>query len=131
MSYIIEHTGVTVTDLNHSIEWYKHYLGCEEVKRFSKPELGVKEGALIKLGESYLELIEPEHPRPAILNNVSLEILLQKKGINHLAIAVDDIKSVYNSYKLGYVELVTALIDERMFFCRDPDGTLLEIRQKK
>ena len=48
---------------------------------------------------------------------------------NHFSIKVDDIKTLYNEFKNKKIDVVTELMDNRLFFCKDPDGSLIEVKQ--
>lgn len=130
----IEHFGISVRDMEKSVQWYKDNFGFEEIRRFDKPDLAVK-GVTLKLGDSFLELLQPHYPvnqeeKPTSREN-SLKKLLQKTGSSHLALTVDDISSVYRKLKENKVKLITELLESRYFFCQDPDNILIEVRQKK
>ncbi len=132
--YQIEHPGITVTNLDRSIEWYKTNFGFEEIRRFSKSSFGII-GATIKLGNYFFEILQPysilcEHPSSIKHNNGTLETLLHKIGANHIALNIDDIESSYNILKENNVEFVSELLDSKYFFCIDPDGILIEVRQR-
>ena len=132
--YQIEHPGITVTNLDRSIEWYKTNFGFEEIRRFSKSYFGII-GATIKLGNSFFEILQPystlsEQPSSIKRKKVTLETLLQKIGANHIALNIDDIESSYNILKENNVEFVTELLDSKYFFCTDPDDILTEVRQR-
>ena len=38
----IEHVGLTVSDLDRAVDWYRTNFGFEETRRFDKPELEIK-----------------------------------------------------------------------------------------
>ncbi|HDY89878.1 MAG TPA: VOC family protein [bacterium] len=90
----------------------------------------------MKLGNSFFEILQPystlgDQPSSIKLKKETLETLLQKIGANHIALNVDDIESSYNKLKENNVEFVTELLDSKYFFCTDPDGILIEVRQRK
>ncbi len=126
----IEHFGISVRDIEKSIKWYKENFGFELARKFDKPDLEIT-GATIKLGDIILEILQPYSPKTFTAKDNSLITLLQKLGANHFALSVGDITSVYQKLKRNKVKFVTELIDNKMFFCRDPDDTLIEIRQMK
>lgn len=45
----MEHFGISVTDIEESIRWYRDVFGFEVVKQFEKPDLQIK-GAVMKKG---------------------------------------------------------------------------------
>jgi len=128
--YQLEHVGVTVTDIDKAIDWYKTNLGFEVTRRFDKPDLKLQ-GATMTLGDDYLELLQPYTPEPKKESPGSLVSSLHKIGVNHLALNVDNISIAYSRLKANNVEFVGELTEGRYFFCRDPNGVLIEVRQRK
>ena len=128
--YSIEHPGITVSNLENSISFYKNNFGFEEIKRADKPDLEVKL-ATLELNGSSLELLQPYKTRIEIdlRKKDSLKEILQKIPLFHLAIKVDNLNSVYKKLKENNVELITEF-NEKFFFCKDLDGYLIEVRQK-
>ena len=124
----IAHFGICVHDLDRSVTWYRDILGFEEVKRFEKPEFEVK-AAVVKLGNVSLEILQPDKPQTAPESGNDLAARLRRIGANHFAVNVDDVKSLYHTLKAKKADLATGLIDLRFFFCTDPDGSLIEVRQ--
>jgi catechol 2,3-dioxygenase-like lactoylglutathione lyase family enzyme len=130
MKYEPDHTGIIVSDVYKSSQWYINNLGFKEIKKFYKEQLRIK-GATLQLNDFYLELIEPTTKHYPKKNFSPLDRLLEKIGTSHIAFSTEDVNLAYNNLKEDKVEMVTALIENRFFFCRDPDQNLLEIRQKK
>lgn len=130
MEYSIAHLGLTVSNLENSISFYKNNFGFEEIKRADKPDLELK-SVLLKLKDSRLELLQPDKPRIKIdlRKKDSLREILQKIPLSHLTIKVNDLNSFYKKLKENNVELVTEF-NEKYFFCKDLDGYLIEARQK-
>lgn len=134
--YQLEHLGITVSNLNRSIRWYHDNFGFQKVKEFDKPSLRL-EGALMTLGSFSLEILRPypaqqatPQPNQETSQKATLDDLLKKPGANHLALSVPDINRAYNQLEQNQVQFATGILDLRYFFCLDPDGTLLEIRQR-
>ena len=129
-SFEIAHMGISVSQLDRAVKWYGDYFGFKEVKRFERTEFAVK-GALLQLGTGFLELLAPKSPAPNFNIGKPLYIMLQKVGANHMALQVDDIQACYDDFKkCNSVGMVTGLVDGRLFFCTDPDGTVIEVKQK-
>ncbi len=128
--YGFEHFGISVTSLDRSVTWYETNFGFTLVKEFEKEEFCIK-GASLQLGNDFLEVLEPYSPDAAAGSGTDLVTQLQRTGANHLALQVDDVKAAFEELSRNGVPLVTDLIDNRYFFCLDPDETLIEVRQKK
>jgi len=123
----IIHIGICVSDLDRSVNWYSKWFGFREVKRFEKAEFEIQ-GALISLGEQSIEILAPQRPIEKDSSGSGIVETLRPMGINHIAINVADIEILYAKFREAGVMLITDLIGGRFFFCKDPDGTVLEIR---
>ena len=122
-----QHTGISVTDIDRTLAWYATHFGFKETKRFVKPELEIQ-GAVMAIGNAVLEILQPYSPTPAQQGCHTLAQHLRKLGANHIAIGVSDITGCFEKFKADNVDLVSEIIDGRFFFCKDPDGTLIEVR---
>jgi methylmalonyl-CoA/ethylmalonyl-CoA epimerase len=125
----LAHIAISTADLEKAIQWYKEFFGFEEQRRFEKAEYEIK-GATLACGDATLELLMPyklsENPkRPSTLAEA-----LRTQGLNHISLNVDDIETCFHNMKDEGECLVTEIVGGRFFFCCDPDGTLIEVRQK-
>ncbi len=127
---VIEHAGITVTDLERAVRWYGGYFGAEEERRFEKVDFEIK-AATLRMGDSRLEIFQPFHPLPAPCPGKWPAEFFRPLGVHHLAIAVADVGALFERMKADRVEVLTDLVEGRFFFCRDPFGTRLEVRQRK
>jgi catechol 2,3-dioxygenase-like lactoylglutathione lyase family enzyme len=128
LEYNIAHFGIKVSNLENSIDFYKNNFGFEEIKKSDKPDLELKLASL-QLEGSYLELIQPYYPKMRVVfrSGLSVKELLQK-STSHIALNVNDLSSAYKKLKENNAELTE--FNEKFFFCLDPDGFLIEIRQR-
>lgn len=82
----IEHIGIAVKDLTHSIDIYQKILDtdCYKTEMVASENVNT---AFLKVGENKIELLESTSENSAIAK------FLEKKGegIHHIAFAVDDI----------------------------------------
>ncbi len=122
------HVGLSVENLDRAVAWYREVFGFTEVKRFAKDAFEIQ-GAVLEREGAVLELLEPGVPEAAARGAGDLVKALRPCGVNHFALAVQDVKSLYAALSSRGVDLVTDLIDDRFFFCRDPDGSLIEVKQ--
>jgi len=125
-----EHTSISVTDINKTIEWYKINFEFELIREFEKPDLEVK-GAVLKLGDFILEVLQSYSPEAHIPAGNSLISHFRQIGVNHIAVSVSNINEIYQKFKNNKIELVGELIGNKTFFCKDPDGILIEVRERK
>ncbi|MFQ6130510.1 MAG: VOC family protein [Armatimonadota bacterium] len=130
--YRLEHAAISVSDLDRAIDWYGKAFGFREVAKSDKPALKVRV-ALLRLGESMLEVFQPYKPEPMPEAESALDSSLQRLGTKHMAIAVRDIAAAYDHLKAQGVDFDTDIVEgstSRFFFCRDPDGILIEVIQR-
>jgi len=140
----LRHTGITTNDMQKSLELYRDVFGLEVVwneieqspfidrlsgmtgVKVHTVKLKDEKGAMIELLH-YLS-----HPDEHRLDNETN--MINKVGCSHIAITVDDIQEMY--LKLTNMGLSFNNKPERhpdinvpatVAFCRDYDGTLIEI----
>jgi catechol 2,3-dioxygenase-like lactoylglutathione lyase family enzyme len=139
----VHHTGIIVSNLERSIDFYHGILGLEFANEpspvFDDPELGPKVGVpgaalrqvTLKAGDDQVELLEYTAPPSPIDEPVAQNAL----GAHHVGFRVDDIEAKVRELQLKGVEFlgeVTA-VDEgvlagwRWAYLRDPDGITLEL----
>ena len=123
------HSGISVTDLRRSIDWYGRHFGFQVVREFEKEALEVK-AAVLELGGFTLEVLAPFEPDVRKKTKGPLSHHLRSTGTNHLALLADDVADCFEQFQQEGIEIVYPLLDGRIFFCKDPDGTLIEIKQK-
>ncbi len=129
------HTGVTVSDLETSIDFYTDLLGCTVEGRFSVEGSAFErvvdaDGvsgtfAHLRSGNARIELVEYE---PA--DGRRTPGSLPQPGATHLAFAVDDIDRTHAELPEDVETLSDPETTEsgtRLVFLRDPDGTLIEL----
>jgi len=139
--YSLRHIGITVTDMEKSLELYQNYFGFEVV--WDQIESGPFINNLsniedikvrtVKMKDKFggmLELLHYySHPEE---NTENLKNKIIKIGCSHLAITVDDIDNVYKELaaiglKFNCRPQLSPDGGAKVCFCRDHDGTLIEI----
>ena|ERR1043166_4857031 len=141
----VDSIGLTVSDLDRSVEFYSKVLSFEKVREaeFDGPEYEHLEGvfglrmriARMRLGDEFIELTEYLAPkgRPAPADARSNDLWFQ-----HVAIIVSDMDRAYKWLRVNKVQHVSSgpkrLPDWnknaggiQAFYFRDPDGHPLEI----
>lgn len=81
----IDHVAVAVHDLEAAIGWYRRAFGAEVVHR-ERVELDGVEEAMIRAGESYIQLLTPTRPD----STVARFLEQRGEGLHHVAYRVDD-----------------------------------------
>jgi len=97
-----------------------------------KPALGVR-AALLQLGANLLEVFEPYDSLPLPDGEDALESSLRRLGTKHMAITVPDIDQARAHLESVGAEFDTEVVTgstSRFFFCKDPDGILIEVIQR-
>ena len=129
------HVGITVTDLDRAVEFYRDVLGLDVLDRFSVSgeafATGVDvEGATgrfahLDAGDARVELVEYE---PEGEDRTGGE--LNQPGTKHLGLSVDDLDAVYDELPEDVETLSEPQTTESgasILFVRDPEGTLVEL----
>ena len=135
----IRHTGIVVTDMDRSVEFYRDLLGLKTAIDFTEEgefidtilgmvgvrlrmvKLAAPEGGMIELLQ-YLS-----HPETRVPDARICQI-----GPTHVAFTVDDVEETYRQWSERGIPFVSPpqLAPDgkaKLAFCRDPDGTFLEI----
>lgn len=134
----VDHVGITVSDLNRAIDFYKNVLGLEVGERWefeSDATLGSsmrlpRKVAFIKVDDSRLELLdhaERTKARPEGLPGTTV-------GIHHIAFAVDGIHDYASALQKKGIRFNTGPVDIKdltVAFLEDPDGNMLELCETK
>jgi methylmalonyl-CoA/ethylmalonyl-CoA epimerase len=100
----IDHIGVAVENLEHSLNIFKNMLGMKCTGEEVVEEQDVKV-AFLPVGESEIELLESTSPD----GNIAKYIQKKGEGIHHIAFEVDDLEAKLEELK----EKGVRLIDEK------------------
>ncbi len=141
----IFHTGITVSDLDRSLPFYRDMLGLELITGptdvFEGDELskgvGVEEAklrlAIFKVGEGSLELLEYQNPKSSVDKPMPPNTI----GAMHVAFRVEDVQAKMKEFEERGVKFLSPLnvVDEgplegwKWIYFKDPDGITLELVQ--
>jgi methylmalonyl-CoA/ethylmalonyl-CoA epimerase len=100
----IDHVGIAVEDIDTALPVYRDSLGLPVVHRETVAEQGV-DAALLDVGESHVELLQPLTTESAIGKFISQ----RGPGLHHVAFRVGDIDRTLSELKAAGMRL----IDER------------------
>ena len=88
----IDHIAIAVTDLEAAIDYYKRACGAEVDHRGIVESDGVEE-ALLKVAESYIQLLTPTRPD----SPVAKAIEKRGEGLHHIGYRVADCGAALNA----------------------------------
>ena len=136
------HVGISVSNIEHSIEFYREMLGMEQLcevfpfggEQFSEIlDLPDVAGRMCMIGKDnlQLELFEFTNPEPTRKNP---EYPVSDHGYSHFGVEVDDIHATYEKLLAAGVRIHSPVMTfvgggMRAAYCRDPDGNVFELLQ--
>jgi methylmalonyl-CoA epimerase len=100
----IDHIGIAVKSLSDAIKVYEEAMGLKVTGYDQVDDQGVRV-AMLNIGESRIELLEPTGPDSPI------EKFMTKRGegIHHIAVQVDNIEQTLERLKAAGVRLVDSV----------------------
>tara|TARA_R110000824_G_scaffold400828_1_gene609471 strand:+ start:4772 stop:5200 length:429 start_codon:yes stop_codon:yes gene_type:complete len=134
----IRHTGIVVTNIDNSIEFYNQYFGFEVKKDMlergdyidnfcAMEDVSVRTVKMALENGNMIELLDfVSHPED------NLDKKINQIGCTHIALTVDNLDLLYDRMKTDGVHFnctPQASPDgmAKATFCRDPDGTFIEL----
>ena len=137
----MNHVGLSVTDMQRSLQFYRDYLGMEELMSLDISDdrigrvIGI-EGAKckivhLKLDQTILELFEYKNPRGEKFASKMRQCDI---GFSHIGFEVNDIHRHIEELKQMGVEMLGETVEFRpgvwVAYFRGPDGEVVEFRQQ-
>jgi len=100
----IDHIGIAVRSLADAVKVYENTIGLKVSSYETVEDQGVKL-AMIPLGDSRIELLEPLHA------NSPVEKFMAKRGegLHHIAVSVDNIEEALARFKTAGARLIDAV----------------------
>lgn len=129
-SLSLHHGGLSVSNLEQSLEFYKRVLGFELDTKITTSD-GSMTIVHMKRGQDYLELFC--HQSPQALPDFAKDVKTDFKviGTKHVAFSTNDPEGVHLFLQEQGVEGLSPIHDNnphyKYFFFKDPDGIILEI----
>ncbi len=97
----IDHVAVAVRDLDAAVAWHVDVFGMEVVHRERVEHDGVEE-ALLRVADSYLQLLTPTRPDSPVARFLDR----RGEGLHHVAYRVDDCAAALDSEKRAGARVV-------------------------
>ena len=140
----VQHTGLTVSNLERSVDFYVRILGCKVIMTQEKtggylaaivgyPNASLKMAHLSDpAGHHVIELFEYMVPEM-----VKTELEPRRIGNAHLCFLVSDLDAIYNAIKNEGITFISGPVDVDTgvnaggvgLYLRDPDGITMELFQ--
>ena len=126
------HVGLSVSDVDASIQWYRDNLGFELTGRERVEHLGA-EIATVKNGDFMLELFHYPGSVPLPPERRHPDTDIRAQGTKHLCLCTDDLESLVARLRANGVEIVIGpgtMGEYTFYYIRDNDGILIELMEK-
>jgi len=126
------HVGISVSDMERSLKWYKEVLGFGELlKDDYVPPLGARICFIRGCGGYEIELFQYDNPKAIPSDRLVPNTDLQTIGTKHAAFETDDMPALKAHFVACGVDIAheVTMDGEAVMFVRDPDGVLLEFIQ--
>jgi catechol 2,3-dioxygenase-like lactoylglutathione lyase family enzyme len=125
----IQHIGITCNDIRKSAEFYEQYFKLKKIKEFEVAKdvieviFGIKSKAQVIYLQAQDQIIELFYFIDQKINN-------QMGSISHFALSVGNREKVFNTIKQSGVGVILAIKPDggKVYFVKDPDGILIELK---
>ncbi len=127
------HTGISVYNMQESLEWYKKNLGFEIVKEDGYvPPLKATIVFIEKDGYQ-IELFQYDEPKQIPEDRLTPNTDLQTVGTKHVAFATDNMDELKAGFVANGVDIAheVRMDGEAVMFVRDCNGVLIEFIEQK
>ncbi len=143
MIHGIDHTALSVPDMDKALDFYSGVLGFEVLMNFAWPSgakplddlVGLEDSAskvaILKLGDTKLEIFQYQNP---VGQAQDPDRPVSDHGIIHICLAVSEIADEYARLSDAGVRFNSPPIDmgaETCVYGRDPFGNVLELIERK
>lgn len=124
------HVGISVYNMEESLEWYKKNLGFELIQDFYAPPLGARICFVEKDGFQ-LELFQYDNPKKMPEDRLMPNTDLQTVGTKHMAIKTDNMEALKSRFVENGVDIAheVSMQGDKVMFVRDNSGAIIEFIQ--
>jgi catechol 2,3-dioxygenase-like lactoylglutathione lyase family enzyme len=129
------HVGITVTDLDRAVEFYRDTFGLAVLDRFTVSGEGFSTGVGVPGATGQFAHLDADGVRVELIEydpegaDAAAESVNQP-GAKHLGLGVDDLDAFYEGLDDGVETLSepqTTSSGAHILFVRDPEGNLIEV----
>lgn len=122
------HVGVSVSDIDRSVQWYGDVFGFSVISRRMQPTLKA-EVCFLERDGFQIELLRYEAPKPLPPGRLHPDDDLQTIGTKHIAFRTRQFAQLLGHLQRHKVDIVVQkqINNRQIAFIRDPDGILIEI----
>lgn len=124
------HVGISVYNMEESLDWYSKNLGYELISDEYIPPLGAR---ICFIGNDtfQIELFRYDNPKKMPEDRLVPNTDLQTVGTKHIAIATDDMEALKDRFIKNGVDIAheVAMNKDKVMFIRDNSGVLIEFIQ--
>lgn len=131
LEFWFHHVGVSVADMDGSIDWWQRMLGFSLQRRYRLESIPA-EIAVLANGAVHVELLSVPNARPASIERHVPDDDLQTCGNKHIALSVENVRATVDLLRGRGVDIVWVkdLPNGRSAsFIRDNEGNLIELVQ--
>jgi methylmalonyl-CoA/ethylmalonyl-CoA epimerase len=134
LDFAIDHVGISVANLEESVNWYVEKLGFELTRPMNRNPNSTMNIAAIRKGDFTIELFEIEGaaPLPEYRRDPSAD--LRVHGLAHFAFKVDNALAFQAELEAKGVEVVMRASEDgrsNFFFVSDNSGNTFEFIQRR
>ncbi|MGB4657891.1 MAG: VOC family protein [Mobilitalea sp.] len=124
------HVGISVGNMDESVEWYQKNLNFEVVQDNYIPPLKARI-VFVSNGDFELELFQYDDPKPIPQERLTPNTDLQTVGTKHVAFEIQDMIKLKTKFLENGVDIAHEVVMEGhpVMFIRDNSGVLIEFIQ--
>lgn len=126
------HVGISVGNMEESLEWYKKNLDFELISDEYIPPLKSRI-CFIRNGEFEIELFQYDDPKPIPQDRLTPNTDLQTIGTKHVAFYTADMAALKERFVANNVDIAheVTMGADAVMFVRDNSGALIEFIQSR
>jgi len=130
---LLRHVGITVSNINNSIEFYRDLLGLDIVSDVIEDKSWIETITNVQLRLRTVKLCDSSGGMVELLHYSEVGLCcrsLTDAGCSHIAFTVENLDSIYDKFrKLGISFISSPQSNDKVkvAFCFDPDNICIEL----